>query len=125
MGPRGRSSANCRQISGGGSLRFGNLGQYRMANGLNTGPGRRRQVHKRGDVQLDRGHVRRQVPFRGESATAADASVVHRTSTGRPASRGTREHPPGRETGLMNAAGVGKIVRVTSAVVTGAIALSG
>jgi hypothetical protein len=36
-----------------------------------------RQVHKRGDVQLDRGHVGRQVTFRGESATAADASVVH------------------------------------------------
>ncbi len=48
-----------------------------------------------------------------------------RTSTGRPASaRSTREHPPGRETGLMNTAGVGKIVRVTSAVV-GAVALSG
>ena len=46
------------------------------------------QVHKRGDVQLDRGHVRRQVTFRGESATAADASVVHqdlhRTACERP-----------------------------------------
>jgi len=83
-----------------------------------------RQVHKRGDVQLDRGHVRREVTFRGESATAADASVVHRTSTGRPASaRGTREHPPDQRD--WPTAGVGKIVRVTSAVVTGAIALSG
>lgn len=27
-----------------------------------------RQVHKRGDVQLDHGHVGRQVTFRGESA---------------------------------------------------------
>ena len=64
-----------------------------------------RQVHKRGDVQLDRGHVRRQVTFRGESATAADASVVHqdlhRTACER---RSTRERPPGRETGLKNTA---------------------
>jgi hypothetical protein len=85
-----------------------------------------RQVHKRGDVQLDRGHVSHQVPFRGESATAADASVVQRTSTGRlraPAARANTRRTS--ETGLLNTAGFGKIVCVTSAVVTGAIALSG
>jgi hypothetical protein len=85
-----------------------------------------RQVHKRGDVQLDRGHVRREVTFRGESATAADASVVQRTSTGRlraPAARANTRRTS--ETGLLNTAGFGKIVCVTSAVVTGAIALSG